>query len=179
MIWQLFSGHRNVKAFHHKSSKNQSINAMFDWCGKSIKFLTCALANGELLRFIGKIQKAWCFPFSFAMNCFEEKELDISFNIKTIFLFFFSIKFQLFWVIFMCSLYNWTCTQMNIMSARDRRLLLLIGQLNAINWIFLTRIIVANKTVKDKQKWANWKQGNIFSLSNDQDNCRKLKTVWF
>ena len=44
---------------------------------------------------------------------------------------------------------------MNIMSATDRRLLLLIGQLNAINWIFLTRIIVANKTVKDKQKWAN------------------------
>ena len=66
----IFSGHRNVKAFHHKSSKNQSINAMFDWCGKSIKFLTCALANGELLRFIGKIQKAWCFPFSFAIYCF-------------------------------------------------------------------------------------------------------------
>ena len=145
---------------------------MFDWCGKSIKFLTCALANGELLRFIGKIQKAWCFPFSFAMNCFEEKKLDISFNIKTIFLFFFnqiSIGLGNIYV-FIVQLNSYP---MNIMSATDRRLLLLIGQLNAINWIFLTRIIVANRTVKDKQKWANWKQGNIFSLSNDQDNCRR------
>ena len=88
------------------------------------------------------------------MNCFEEKKLDISFNIKTFSYFFFnqiSIGLGNIYV-FIVQLNSYP---MNIMSARDRRLLLLIGQLNAINWIFLTRIIVANKTVKDKQKWAN------------------------
>ena len=97
MIWQIFSGHRNVEAFHHKSSKNQSINAMFDWCGKSIKFLTCALANGELLRLIGKIQKASCFPFNFAMNCFVN--VTYKFLILGQKQLFFSIKFQFVWVI--------------------------------------------------------------------------------